>query len=51
MGPEQRRGRRDLTDIFTQSLMHEPRERRLELSKPGADPMGDGWIGHQLIGA
>lgn len=48
-GPEQRRGRRDLTDVFTQSILHETVEKRHELMKRGADPLADGWMGHPFI--
>eukprot|EP00198_Chlamydomonas_reinhardtii_P009640 XP_001698977.1 predicted protein [Chlamydomonas reinhardtii] len=46
-GPEQSRGRRDLTELFTMNILHDPR--RLELLQKGADKHGDAWCGNILI--
>lgn len=43
-GPEQRRGRKDLVEIFTQGILRDPA--RVELLKRGADPLADAWCGH-----
>lgn len=49
MGPEERRGRRDLGEVFNQGILREPKERQAELLRRGTDKMEDGWIGHTLI--
>lgn len=42
-GPEVRRGRTDLTDTFTQSILREPEEKLAQLMKKGGDPLADAW--------
>eukprot|EP00798_Chlamydomonas_sp_ICE-L_P016154 gene16154-22314_t len=48
-GPEMSRGRPDLNDIYNQQILREPAPRKFDLLKKGVDPIGDGWIGNQLI--
>jgi hypothetical protein len=50
-GPEQTRGRADLGEVFSQQILRETKERRMELiANNGAqDPFCDGWIGNRLV--
>lgn len=48
-GPEVRRGRTDLSDTFTQSILREPEGKRAALLRKGGDPLADAWIGNPQI--
>lgn len=49
LGPEQRRGRRDLTDIYNYAILRESEETQQLMLHKGQDPLADGWIGHPLV--
>ncbi len=48
-GPEELRGRRDLGDVFSQSILRELAPRKFDLLRKGVDPLSDGWVGHKLM--